>query len=229
MSEDKGGRELAPREPSEVEAPDASMTPVEGDARDVERFSAGPRAHSVELTEERSAQIVRQSANARDVAFLAVLLVALFIPVYWFYESGIPALGTEGRMAAESRRLYGDESEVSIVQPGTPGSPRVIELELTDTLEIVDSEPRRKVERIAVKAGETVRFELDNTAGFPHNFFLGPQERLALDETDDLPGVEVWTSGSRSFTWLVEADGPIRFACTVPGHYGPMNGPIVVG
>jgi uncharacterized cupredoxin-like copper-binding protein/mono/diheme cytochrome c family protein len=106
MSEDKTGRELAPREPSEVGPPDGSLTPVEGDDREVERFSAGPRAHSVGLTEERSAKIVRQSANARNIVFLAILLIALFIPVYWFYESGIPALGTEGRLAAEADTQY---------------------------------------------------------------------------------------------------------------------------
>ena len=49
---------------------------------------------------------MRQSANARNVVFLAVLLIALFIPVYWFYESGIPALGTEGRLAAEADAQY---------------------------------------------------------------------------------------------------------------------------
>jgi uncharacterized cupredoxin-like copper-binding protein len=49
---------------------------------------------------------VRQSANARNVVFLAILLVALFIPVYWFYESGVPALGTEGRLAAEIDAQY---------------------------------------------------------------------------------------------------------------------------
>ncbi len=106
MSQDKGGRELAPRDSGEVETTGSRLTPIDGDSRDVERFSAGPRAHSVELTEERSAKIVRQSANARNVVFLAVLLVALFIPVYWFYESGIPALGTEGRMAAEADVQY---------------------------------------------------------------------------------------------------------------------------
>ena len=106
MSEDKTGRELAPREPSDVGPPDGSLTPVKGDNREVERFSAGPRAHSAGLTEERSAKIVRQSANARNVVFLAILLIALFIPVYWFYESGIPALGTEGRLAAEADTQY---------------------------------------------------------------------------------------------------------------------------
>jgi mono/diheme cytochrome c family protein len=106
MSEDKGGRELAPRDPGEVDTTDSPVTPVEGDSRDVERFSSGPRAHSVELTEERSAQIVRQSANARNFVFLAILIIALFIPVYWFYESGVPALGTEGRLAAEVEQQF---------------------------------------------------------------------------------------------------------------------------
>jgi uncharacterized cupredoxin-like copper-binding protein len=106
MTDDRSGRELTPREPAEVEPTDATVTPVEGESRDVERFSSGPRAHSVGLTEERAAQIVRQSANARNVVFLAILLIALFIPVYWFYESGVPALGTEGRMAAEADVQY---------------------------------------------------------------------------------------------------------------------------
>jgi mono/diheme cytochrome c family protein/uncharacterized cupredoxin-like copper-binding protein len=101
MSEDKGGRELTPRAPDELEATDDSLTPVQGDRRDVERFSSGPRAHSAGLTEERSAQIVRQSASARNVVFLAILAIALFIPVYWFYESGVSAVGMEGRLAAE--------------------------------------------------------------------------------------------------------------------------------
>jgi uncharacterized cupredoxin-like copper-binding protein/mono/diheme cytochrome c family protein len=106
MADERGGRELTPRDPGDVGTPDGSVTPVEGDSRDVERFDAGPRAHSVGLTEERSAQIVRQSANARNVVFLAVLVIALFIPVYWFYESGVPALGTEGRLAAEADTQY---------------------------------------------------------------------------------------------------------------------------
>ena len=43
MSEDKGGRELTPREADEVEATAlAELTPVEGESRDVERFSCGP-------------------------------------------------------------------------------------------------------------------------------------------------------------------------------------------
>ena len=106
MSQEGGGSQLTPRETGETGETPSQLTPVEGDSRDVERFSAQPQAHSVQLTEERSAQIVRQSANARSVVFLAILVIALFIPVYWFYESGIPAIGGEGRLAAEADVQY---------------------------------------------------------------------------------------------------------------------------
>ena len=101
MTEPRTGRELTPR------PDDGEITPVEGGEQlSVERFSAGPRAHSVQLTEERSAQIVRQSGNARNIAFLAVLVIALFIPIYWFYDIGVPALGIGGREAAAANDQY---------------------------------------------------------------------------------------------------------------------------
>ena len=106
MSEDQGSRELTPRQPEQVDTSSSPLTPLEGEGRAVERFSSSPTTHSVRLTEERAAQIVRQSANARNVVFLAILLIALFIPVYWFYESGIPALGSEGRLVAEAEAQY---------------------------------------------------------------------------------------------------------------------------
>lgn len=107
MSDDQGGSALTPREPGEDPNDDSAIVETpEGDSRDVERFSSGPRAHSVELTEERTAQIVRQSGNARNIVFLAILVIALFIPVYWFYEAGIPAVGAEGRLETEVEVQY---------------------------------------------------------------------------------------------------------------------------
>ena len=67
----------------------------------VERFSAPPGSHKFELTPERSAQIVRQSSNARWVGFLAVIVVVLFVALYWFYELGAPLGLTEPRLTAE--------------------------------------------------------------------------------------------------------------------------------
>jgi mono/diheme cytochrome c family protein/plastocyanin len=67
----------------------------------VERFTSPPQARTFELTPERAAQVVRQSANARWVGFLAVVIVALFIAAYWFYELG-PLGITEPRLDAET-------------------------------------------------------------------------------------------------------------------------------
>jgi mono/diheme cytochrome c family protein len=107
MSDDATSRQLTPREPDETGHAASALTPSpEGEQRAVERFSAGPKAHMVGLTEERGAQIVRQSANARTWVFLAILLIVVFIPIYWFVESGVPALGTEGRMEQTAEVQY---------------------------------------------------------------------------------------------------------------------------
>ena len=67
----------------------------------VERFTSPPGTRKFELTPERSAQIVRQSSNARWVGFLAVIVVVLFVAIYWFYELGAPLGLSTPRLAAE--------------------------------------------------------------------------------------------------------------------------------
>lgn len=102
MTDDRTGRELTPRpddnasavSPREPALPAPSTQPGE-------RFYAGDQAHSVGLTEERAAKIVKQSGNARMVAFLGVILVVLFIPVYWVWTIGMPVLGVNGQLKDE--------------------------------------------------------------------------------------------------------------------------------
>jgi len=62
------------------------------------RFSAPASARRNDLTPERTGRIVRQSANARWIGFLAVVIVSLFIIGYYFYELGVPGGLTEPRM-----------------------------------------------------------------------------------------------------------------------------------
>ena len=77
------------------------------------RFSAPPSARSQDLTPERAARIVRQSANARWVGFFAVTIVALFVIGYYFYELGLPGgLSTPRLEAAASAQ------QVTAVQRG---------------------------------------------------------------------------------------------------------------
>ncbi len=88
-----------PGPPSEerLPAPRPSSAPEPAD-----RFTAPPSAHRNDLTPERAAGIVRQSASARWVGFLAVVFVALFVIVYYFYELGVPGGLTVSRLQAEA-------------------------------------------------------------------------------------------------------------------------------
>ena len=87
---DRSDRRPARRSP---ERPPARAPPVRG-ARPEPASASGSRrladpghrrAHP-----ERAAKIVRQSGDARWVAFLGVTVVALFVIVYYFYEIGGP-------------------------------------------------------------------------------------------------------------------------------------------
>lgn len=401
MTEDKGGRQLTPREPGDVDTTDGSVTPVEQrDRRGVERFKAAPTAHTVGLTEERGAQIVRQSSNARNIVFLAMLVIAIFIPVYWFYEAGIPAVGAEGRLAAEAEvqyvtdvsrgyelylancarchgeggqggigpplndqaKLYnvltidgqsgtghlnpeyldnvltvggryvcgdpdslmsawlepngplnyrqveeliawitasknivfephgddhGEEEDVAeAVEPevvagwrdpvwtpapgatpppacwkapdglvpgtgsapdttpapvdtdatpeptsdgGDTGETRQIMIEATASLTFTD-ENGTVIPALELVPGETVEFVVDNTAGFDHNFWIGPEDVVSQGNAQTDVGIPSWPSGEQTLTWTVGDLGEMpQFACTVPGHYSAgMHGDIVI-
>ena len=70
-------------------------------ASNADRFTSAPPIRRFELTPERAAQVVRQSANARWVGFLAVVVVILFVSIYWFYELGLPGGLSEPRLDSE--------------------------------------------------------------------------------------------------------------------------------
>ena len=86
--------------------------PVPG--RPVERFTAPRQVRAIGgLTSERAAKIVRQSGDARWVAFLGVAIVALFVILYYFYELGVPIINTTPRQQAEE-----ENQQVTAVERG---------------------------------------------------------------------------------------------------------------
>ena len=102
------------RPPEErLPAPRPSSAPVPAD-----RFSAPPAAHRNDLTPERAGRIVRQSANARWVGFLAVTVVALFVIGYYFYEVGLPGGMSEPRLdqAANEQQVVAVERGYNLYQ-----------------------------------------------------------------------------------------------------------------
>jgi mono/diheme cytochrome c family protein len=103
MSDERTGRELTPRPEESAGTVTPREPPLPQPSTSAgERFYAGDQAHTVGLTEERAAQIVRQSSNARMIAFLGALFLVLFIPLYWLYDIGLPVLGMQGRLEAEA-------------------------------------------------------------------------------------------------------------------------------
>jgi mono/diheme cytochrome c family protein/uncharacterized cupredoxin-like copper-binding protein len=352
----------------------------------LERFAAPDTAHTVGLSEDRAAQIVRQTGNARAIAFLAVLVIVLFIPIYWFYDLGVPAVANTSRLAKEAQtqqvtaiqageqlflancarchgpqgqggigpplndqgKLYnavtpagapgpghlnptyirnvltvggryvcGDPNSLmpiwsdvnggplnyqqindliafitaskdvswvyqpaaspgqtagpsaihhgwrdpnytpppgatpvpacwratpspssgsaagaaasapAIANPGTVQNPRVIKLDETAQLQITDASGQ-PVSTIYVKKGETVRFEITNTAGFTHNFYVGLVTDLAASDTAKLEGVPDFSSGTEHLDYTFNQDGQFGFGCLVPGHYTTMHGTIQI-
>ncbi len=90
----------------------ATRPPVE--VAPPERFTSAPSIRKVDFPPERAAQVVRQSANARWVGFLATVVVILFVSIYWFYELGAPGgIGPQARLQQEI-----DAQQVSKVERG---------------------------------------------------------------------------------------------------------------
>ena len=81
----------------------ARRTPSESlPARSADRFTAPRQTRAIGgLTSERAAKIVRQTGDARWVAFLGMVVVALFVIVYYFYELGVPIINTQPRLEAQ--------------------------------------------------------------------------------------------------------------------------------
>jgi len=106
---DQPGRQHEERLP----APRPSSAPAPAS-----RFSAPPSAHRNDLSPERAARIVRQSANARWVGFLAVTIVALFVIGYYFYEIGLPGGVTTPRLdaAAQAQQVTNVQRGYNIFQ-----------------------------------------------------------------------------------------------------------------
>jgi uncharacterized cupredoxin-like copper-binding protein len=119
----------------------------------------------------------------------------------------------------------GGASAAPITNPGTSANPRPIKVVETASLQITD-ESGAVLSAIAVKKGETVRFQVENKAGFDHNFYVGSAQDLQANNTANLKGVPTFTSGTKEFTMTFDQNVQLQFACTVAGHYQPMHGDI---
>jgi hypothetical protein len=151
---------------------------------------------------------------------------------------GSPGASPGGSPSAESPGATGGPSATGTpgvspspsgaTSPGaSPGGGEVIELVETASLQIQqDGQP---VQTLTVRQGQTYTFRITNDAGFAHNFYIGPPDRLAANDVSGLPGVADFVEGTQEFEYTVDEEtASLEFACTVPGHYQPMHGTFTV-
>ena len=120
---------------------------------------------------------------------------------------------------------------------GEPGKPnqvaRTIQVDMSDSMRFSPS-------GISVKAGETIKFVLNNSGRVKHEFVLGTDKDLKEHyqqmmkfpemEHDDPNMVTVDPGKSGVVIWKFTTSGTVDFACLLPGHYeAGMKGVVRVG
>ena len=134
-------------------------------------------------------------------------------------ESAPPASGAE---SAEPAAHAGSMAPAE--PPAEPGEARVIDIVATGALQFT-TPAGEQLRDIPVTPGETVRFRIDNQAGFDHNFYIGTDEQLITPSATTDTGLPPWQTGVQELEWVVPADiSGLKFGCTVPGHYSLMQG-----
>jgi uncharacterized cupredoxin-like copper-binding protein len=120
---------------------------------------------------------------------------------------------------------------------GEPGQvsqvTKAIQVGMSDTMRFSPSS-------ISVKAGETIKFVMQNNGKVKHEFVLGTDKELKEHyqqmmrfpemEHDDPNMVTVEPGKSGVVIWKFTTSGTVDFACLLPGHYDAgMKGSIAVG
>lgn len=127
---------------------------------------------------------------------------------------------------------HGSDTQ-AIGQPGQASQvTRTLELSMSDSM-------RFSPANITVKAGETIKFVLNNVGKLKHEFVLGTdkelkehyQQMLKFPEMEhDEPNMVTVAPGKTGVViWNFTQAGKVDFACLLPGHYGAgMKGSVAV-
>jgi len=179
------------------------------------------------------------TTRARLARLLTVAALGLFLAAAcksaagvagWTYAPPIVTAtpGASGSPAATASPGVTTNPSASVsAAPSGSGAANVIQLDETADLRITDPSGNT-VSSITVQKGQTYTFQITNTAGFAHDFYIGSPDDLKAADTANLKGLAQFVSGMQSFTYTFDSDGPLGFGCTLPGHYQTMNGLFVI-
>jgi uncharacterized cupredoxin-like copper-binding protein len=123
---------------------------------------------------------------------------------------GFPGLGSMMERGPATGTFPGPGSPGFV--PGTPSSPRIVQIVATGQLRFVP-------EAVTVKQGETVTFEVTSMGPITHEFMVGPAADVAADKPGISEITDIGMMESRSLTYTFDGPGPYAFACHATGHY----------
>jgi uncharacterized cupredoxin-like copper-binding protein len=144
--------------------------------------------------------------------------------------AGIAALLAHPVTADDQHHGHGDHmhhgAHAGQSAAGKPGkasaAKRTVEVAMLDTM-------RYEPAFVSVKAGETVRFVVENKGKLTHEFGIGtPEEQAKHAEMmkampdmkhDDPNGITVEPGQKKELIWQFTRAGTFEIACHVPGHY----------
>ena len=112
-------------------------------------------------------------------------------------------------------------------EPGDPLQPyRTVAMNMTED---ANGTMGFSTEKLDVKLGEQIRFELKNTGTEPHEFMLDSPEHNQIHkaamkrspemEHDDPNGKTLDPGKSATILWRFSKPGTFEFACLIPSHY----------
>ncbi|MHB8535060.1 MAG: cupredoxin domain-containing protein [Sulfuricaulis sp.] len=133
---------------------------------------------------------------------------------------GMPVMPGKNHAAGGAR----DRGSFAFGRPGDAKKvDRTIRIEALDTM-------RYDQHKLAVRAGETVRFVVTNTGRIRHEFVIGDAAKQHEHEMemrvmpgmpmhDDANGIGLAPGETKSIVWQFAKPGTVEFACHEPGHF----------
>jgi uncharacterized cupredoxin-like copper-binding protein len=131
---------------------------------------------------------------------------------------------------------HGNHEETEFGKPGDPRKPaRIVQVVMRES----DGRMLYQPDRITVRKGEQVRFQLRNNGVIEHEFVIGTVEEnrrhmKAMEAHpdmahDDPNAKRLKPRATAEIVWQFTRAGTFEFACLIPGHYqAGMVGTIVV-
>lgn len=148
----------------------------------------------------------------------------------------VTALGVAAPVWSAGNHADGHSHGAEAQAIGEPGQAS----QVTRTFEVSMSDSMRfSPANMTVKAGETIKFVLNNTGKVKHEFVLGTDKELKEHyqqmlkfphmEHDEPNMVTVEPGKTGVVIWTFTKAGKVAFACLLPGHYDAgMKGSVVV-